>query len=133
MSRPGFLETLACPASDVVEFFGLATVLNKGGHTGRKGFAPEFRRRALELLDAGKTVWEVAEQLGISDQSLYTWRLQRLVDEGAKDGLTSAQLEELNSARRGIKQLEAELAIHKRATEILNGSTDPKVGGRPSR
>jgi hypothetical protein len=34
----------------------------------RKGYPAEFRRRALDLVAAGKSVAEV------SDQSIYTWR-----------------------------------------------------------
>lgn len=43
---------------------------------GRKGYPAEFRRRALDLVAAGKTVAEVAWLLEVSDQSNYTWRRQ---------------------------------------------------------
>ena len=39
---------------------------------GRKGYPAEFRRRALDLVAAGKTVAEVARLLEVSDQSIYT-------------------------------------------------------------
>ena len=38
---------------------------------GRKGYPAEFRRRALDLVAAGKTVAEVARLLEVSDQSIY--------------------------------------------------------------
>ena len=38
---------------------------------GRKGYPAEFRRRALDLVEAGKTVREVARLLEVSDQSIY--------------------------------------------------------------
>lgn len=39
----------------------------------RKGYPAEFRRRALDLVAAGKPVAEVARLLEVSDQSIYTW------------------------------------------------------------
>ena len=48
----------------------------------RKGYPPEFRRRALDLVAAGKSVAEVARLLEVSDQSIYTWRRQELIDRG---------------------------------------------------
>ena len=38
---------------------------------GRKGYSAEFRRRALDLVAAGKTVAEVARLLEVSDQRIY--------------------------------------------------------------
>jgi transposase-like protein len=46
----------------------------------RKGYPAEFRRRAPDLAAAGKTVAEVARMLELSDQSIYTWRRQELID-----------------------------------------------------
>jgi transposase-like protein len=42
----------------------------------RKGYPAGFRRRALDLVAAGKTVAEVARLLEVGDQSIYTWRRQ---------------------------------------------------------
>jgi transposase-like protein len=36
-----------------------------------KRYPPEFRRRVLELLKAGKSVTEVAVDLGLSTQTIY--------------------------------------------------------------
>lgn len=35
---------------------------------GRRGYPPEFRRKVLDLVEAGRSVAEVADDLGISDQ-----------------------------------------------------------------
>ena len=40
---------------------------------------------------------------------------------------------ELLSARRRIHELETELAIHRRAAELLKGTTSPKKDSRQSR
>jgi len=41
----------------------------------RKGYPPEFRRRVVELVEGGRKVAEVAADLGISEQSIYMWRV----------------------------------------------------------
>jgi transposase len=53
---------------------------------GRKGYPTEFRRRALDLVAAGKTVAEVARLLEVSDQSIYTWRPEERIDRGSCRG-----------------------------------------------
>jgi transposase-like protein len=67
---------------------------------GRGGYPPEFRRRVLDLVEAGRKVAEVAEDLGISGQTVYTWRRQDRIDRGLKPGLTSVEKAELVAARR---------------------------------
>ncbi len=97
---------------------------------GTEGLSAEFRRRALDLVAAGKTVAEVARLLEVSDQSIYTWRRQELIDRGELPGLSSVEREELRVARRRIKELETELAVHRRAAELLKESVRPKGGSQ---
>jgi transposase-like protein len=99
----------------------------------RKGYPPEFRRRVVELVEGGRKVAEVAADLGVSEQSIYTWRRQARIDAGVEAGLTSAEKAELAAARRRIRELETEVAIHRRATELLKGETSPKDGSQRSR
>jgi transposase len=96
-----------------------------------KSYPPEFRRRVLALVAAGRPVAQVAADLGISDQAIYGWRRQR-IDSGQLPGLTSADQAELVAARRRIAELEAELAVHRRAAELLAKVVSPKAGSRPS-
>jgi len=98
----------------------------------RREHDPVLRRRAIDLLESGKAVREVAEELGVSGQSIYTWRRQYLIDSGQEPGLTTTEANELNAARRWIKHLEADLAVHELATELLKETINPKAGGRPS-
>jgi hypothetical protein len=39
---------------------------------------------------------------------------------------------EFAAAKRRIRDLEAELAVHRRAAELLKEGSSPKVGSRPS-
>ncbi len=100
---------------------------------GRRGYPAEFRQRVLDLVAAGRRVEDVSRDLGISDQTNYSWRRQDRIDQGLEAGLTSAERAELLSARRRIRELETELAIHRRAAELLKGTTSPKGGSRQSR
>jgi transposase len=99
----------------------------------RRGYPPEFRRRALDLIASGRKVVDVARDLGISDQTLYTWRRQERIDRGETPGLNSVEQAELTAARRRIRELEAEVGIHRRAAKLLKERTDPKGGSRRSR
>ena len=100
---------------------------------GRRGYPPEFRRKVLDLVEAGRPVADVARDLGISAESIYTWRRQDRIDKGLVLGLSSAEKSELTAAKRRIAELEAELAFHRRASELLGKVVPPKGGSRPSR
>ena len=82
-------------------------------------YPPEFRRKVLDLLAAGSSVASLSADLGVSDQTIYNWRRQDAVDRGLQPGLTSSEKEELRAARRRIAELETELAVTRRANELL--------------
>ena len=42
--------------------------------TGRRGYPAEFRRRVLDLLTEGRKVVDLARDLGVSEQTICTWR-----------------------------------------------------------
>lgn len=81
-------------------------------------YSDELRRRAIdEVLERGRKVPEVADQLGIaSPESLRRWVRQAEVDRGLKAGPTSEELAE-------IKALRKEVADHQRTIEILKAAT----------
>lgn len=99
-----------------------------------KPYPPEFRRKVLDLLVAGRSVASVASDLGVSAQTIYNWRRQDAIDQGAAPGLSSAEQAELRAARGRIAQLETELAVTRRANELLKAQVvSPKDGSRRSR
>jgi len=99
----------------------------------RRGYPPEFRRRVVDLVEGGRKVSEVAAALEISEQTIYTWRRQARIDAGLEAGVTTSEHAELAAARRRIRELETELAIHRRATELLKEKTGPKGPSRRSK
>ncbi|GAA1840891.1 hypothetical protein GCM10009836_20290 [Pseudonocardia ailaonensis] len=98
-----------------------------------KRYPPEFRRKVLDLVASGRRVAQVASDLDNSEQTIYVWRRQELIDSGQLPGATSTEQAELTAARRRIAQLEAEVAIHRRAAELLGEVVSPKGGLRRSR
>jgi transposase-like protein len=95
-------------------------------------YPPEFRRKVLDLIAAGRSVAEIAADLGLSAQAIYNWRRQERVDRGELVGLTSSEQAELVAARRRIAELEGELAATRRVNELLKGAVRPKGGSRRS-
>ena len=84
-----------------------------------KSYPAEFRLRAVSLVRAGKSITDTALELGISKASLYAWVNQELVDSGRRPGMTSREHSELVAAKRRIRELETELAIIRRASELF--------------
>jgi transposase-like protein len=82
---------------------------------------------------AGEAVREVAEDLGVSENTLYKWRRQALIDAGRQLGVKSYEADPLQQARRRIKELEAELEIVQAASALFEeGAVDPKGSTRLS-
>lgn len=77
----------------------------------------EFRRRAVELTrQEGARVPQIAKDLGVSDSCLRRWVQLAEVEEGSREGLTSAERRELVELRRRNRVLEMEIEILKRAS-----------------
>jgi transposase-like protein len=89
-------------------------------------YDPEFRRRVLELVRAGRPVRVVAEELGLAAATVHRWKAQDLVDRGVKPGLSTIERGELAAARRRIQELETELALVKQAAALFEEGVRPK-------
>src|SRR5512144_543344 len=82
----------------------------------RPAYPDEFRREAVQMLRAGRTPRELAESLGVSEQTLRNWRRQDQVDRRERDdGLTSDERDELRRLRRENMRLRQERDLLKRA------------------
>jgi transposase-like protein len=100
---------------------------------GRSGYSAEFRRKVLDLLAAGRSVASVAHDLDVSDQTIYIWRRQDRIDRGEVEGLTTREKGERAAAKKRIAEPETELAIVKKAVNLLKEETGPKGGTRRSK
>jgi transposase len=95
-----------------------------------KPYPPEYRRRMIELVRAGKTPEELSRQFEVSAQSIGNWMRQAERDEGRRgDGLTTDERAELTQLRRENRVLREEKEILKKAAAWFAQET----GSTPSR
>jgi transposase len=93
----------------------------------RPPYPPEFRTEAVQLVLAGRSVRDVAGSLGCSEQSLHNWVKQHQLDQHERrDGLTSAEREELRELRKRVKRVEMERDILKRAAVLFAAETETR-------
>ena len=75
-------------------------------------YAPEYRRRIIELARAGRSIEQLARELEPSANAIRKWVKQASLDDGLRsDGLTTTEREELNRLRRENRGLREEREI----------------------
>ena len=93
-----------------------------------KPYPPQFRRRALDLLESGRPVREIAASLGIAESCLHRWKRLDLIERGLKT-LSPAAVESaaLARAQARIAELENEARILRKAAAAVEQVVFPKV------
>jgi transposase len=96
-------------------------------------YPPEFRRRMVELVRAGRTPEALAREFEPTAQSIRTWVRQADLDDGKRhDGLTTEERQELVRLRRENRILREEKEILKKAAAWFAQETQsnpPKRSG----
>ncbi len=86
----------------------------------RRSFSKEFKAEVVELFrTSGKTVREVARDLDLTESAVREWVRQAEVDGGRREGLSTAEREELARLRKENRVLREERDILKRATAYV--------------
>jgi transposase len=90
----------------------------------RRSFTPEFKAQTVELVrTSGKSVGEVCRDLDLTETAVRRWVAQADVDAGRRDGLTTAEREELSRLRRENRVLRDERDILKKAAAFFAKET----------
>jgi transposase len=90
------------------------------GANHRRPYPLEFRREAVGLYRrADRPLKEVAEDLGVSTETLRIWVHRAAVDAGQREGLTTEEREELRRLRREVRVLREERDILKKAAAFF--------------
>jgi len=101
----------------------------------RPPYPAAFRQQMIELVQAGKTPAELSREFGCTAQTILNWVGQAARDQGklpGKDGLSSAEREELTRLRRENRLLQMERDILAKATAWFagrNGGTSTSSSG----
>jgi transposase len=83
--------------------------------TDRKSYSEEFKREAVGLLEnSGKSVPQLAHDLGVDENNLYRWRNQY----GSRPKSSEQEIS------RNTSELEAELKRLRRENEVLRQERD---------
>jgi transposase len=92
-----------------------------------KKFPPEFKRDVVTVARRGDlTIAEVAADFDISPESIRRWMKQADIDDGIKNGQTSAEQAEVVRLRRENRRLEMENEILRRAAAYFAKDSLPK-------
>ena len=88
---------------------------NKPGRTYRR-YDDEFKKKAVKMLENGRSVSDVAHGLGVKKANLYEWKKQY-----GSQNQTEQELEKkLKIAEKKLKQVEEERDILKKALSIFS-------------
>lgn len=86
----------------------------------RPPYPAEFRQQMIELAGTGRTPAELSREFNVTAQTISNWVAQAARDRGqpltGKEGLTSAEREELVRLRRQLKRVQEERDILAKAT-----------------
>ena len=96
-------------------------------------YAPEFRRRMVELVRCGRSPEELSREFEPTAQAIWNWVRQAERDAGARDdGLAEVERTELIRLRRENRQLRQEREILSKAAAWFARETGTIPSGSTS-
>jgi transposase-like protein len=91
----------------------------------RRKFSDGFKRDAVEIVNtSGKSIAQVARELGIYDSTLGNWVKQDEINRGVRDGVSTTEREEIVALRRENAHLRMERELLKRAVAFWVRESD---------
>ncbi len=94
----------------------------------RPPYPAEFRDQIIELAKTGRSPAELSREFGPTTQTILNWMAQAARDAGkplsGKEGLTTAEREEVVRLRRECRQIKMERDILAKATAWFAAKSD---------
>jgi transposase len=89
-------------------------------------YPPQFKAEAVQLVrSSGRSISQIAKDLGVSGNSLRNWVKQAQIDQGEREGLTTEEHEELRRLRRENSILKQERHFLKKPQSSSPGKMGP--------
>src|ERR1700687_1753355 len=93
-------------------------------HKTRRQFSKQFKAETVALIrSSGKSVPQVCRDLDLAESVVRRWLAQAEIDEGRREGLTTAEREELTKLRKEVRVLREERDILKKAAAYFARET----------
>jgi transposase len=94
------------------------------GRRPRRSFTDEYKAEVVQLCcTSGKSIAEVARDLGLGETAVRRWVAQAEIDAGRRPGLTTEEHAELVALRKENRVLREERDILRRATVFFAKET----------
>jgi len=107
---------------EFIKYNNLNNLLGVSKMTKRKSYDKEFKLEAVQLVESGKKVAEVARELDLAEQTLHNW-VKKFSKDGEAAFVGSGNLKpedkENKELEKRIRDLEEENAILKKAMGIF--------------
>ena len=93
-------------------------------HKTRRQFSKQFKAETVALIrSSGKSVPQICRDLDLAESVVRRWVAQAEIDEGRREGLTTAEGEELTKLRKEVRVLREERDILKKAAAYFARET----------
>ena len=90
----------------------------------RRQFSKQFKAETVALIrSSNKPIAQVCRDLDLSESAVHRWLAQAEIDAGRRDGLTTAEREELSQLRKEVRVLREERDILKKAAAFFARET----------
>ena len=90
----------------------------------RRQFSKQFKAETVALIrTSGKSVPQVCRDLDLAESVVRRWLTQAEIDDGRREGLTTAEREELSRLRKEVRVLREERDILKKAAAYFARET----------